>query len=76
MEQKGIAQSGVLNQNDVVKKIARKREGLDDSIDSIWVEEFPIKPKPNEDPDWSSPTNIEPFGNVKISPKKDEIMLE
>ena len=33
----------MLNQSDLVKKIARKREKCDDTIDSIHPEDFPIK---------------------------------
>ena len=55
-----------------MKKIGKKHEGLDDSIDSIWVEEFPIKPKRYDLMDEDAATNMEPFGNVKISPRKNE----
>ena len=40
-----MAPKGVLNEHERVKKIARKRERLDDTIESIHGDDFPIKNK-------------------------------
>ena len=48
LKMKGIAQTGVLNENDVVKKIARKRNIHESPIEPVKEDHFPIKSKPND----------------------------